>query len=83
MAEKLIGTVVHYYGKAGVAGIVLSGRMKVGDTVRFKGHTTDFSETVESMQIEHETVAKAKKGDDVGIRVSDRVRIHDEVYRVD
>ena len=83
MAEKLVGNVVHYYGDIGVAGIVLTGKLKVGDTVHVKGHTTDFTDTVGSMQIEHETVEEAGKGDDVGIKLKDRVRIHDEVYRVD
>jgi putative protease len=80
--EKLIGTVVHYYGGIGVAGVVLSGKLKVGDTIHVKGHTTDFTSTVESMEVDHTMVKKAKKGDDVGIKVSDRAREHDEVYRV-
>ena len=82
MSEKLIGTVVHYYGDIGVAGVVLSSRLKVGDTIHVKGHTTDFTCTVESMQIDHAEVKKAKKRNDVGIKVSDRAREHDEVYRV-
>jgi translation elongation factor EF-1alpha len=82
VSEKLIGTVVHYYPQVGVAGVVLSGRLKVGDTIHVKGHTTDFTGTVESMQIDHVEVKKAKKGDDIGIRVPDRAREHDEVYRV-
>jgi putative protease len=82
VSEKLIGRVVHYYGGIGVAGVVLSGKLKVGDTVRVKGHTTDFTSTVESMEIHHTTVKKAKKGADVGIKVSGRAREHDEVYRV-
>jgi len=82
VAEKKVGTVVHYYGDIGVAGVVLTGVLKVGDTIHVVGHTTDFTGTVESMQIDHDTVEKAKKGDDVGIKVSDRVREHDEVFRV-
>lgn len=82
MAEKKIGDVVHYYDDIGVAGVVLTGKLKVGDTIHVKGHTTDFIDTVGSMEIDHESVKKAKKGDDVGIKVSDRVREHDEVYRV-
>ena len=82
MAEKKIGDVVHYYGEIGVAGVVLTGKLEVGDTIHVVGHTTDFTDTVESIQIDHEAVEKAKKGDDVGIKVSDRVREHDEVYLV-
>ncbi|HSM02941.1 MAG TPA: EF-Tu/IF-2/RF-3 family GTPase [Acidimicrobiia bacterium] len=82
MAEKKVGDVVHYYGEIGVAGVVLTGELEVGDTIHVVGHTTDFTDTVESIQIDHETVEKAKKGDDVGIKVSDRVREHDEVFLV-
>jgi putative protease len=55
----------------------------VGDTIHVLGHTTDFTETVESIQIDHASVDKAKKGDDVGIRVVGRAREHDKVYRVE
>ena len=82
MAEKLIGTVVHYYDHVGVAGIVLTGTLKVGDTIHVVGHTTDFTETIESMQIDHDPVKKGKKGEDVGIHVVGRARIHDQVYKV-
>ena len=82
MGEKLIGSIVHYYGEIGVAGVMLTGKLKVGDTIHVKGHTTDFTDVVESIQIDHESVKKAKKGDDVGIRLSDRAREHDEVYLV-
>ena len=82
MADKQIGTVVHYYGNIGVAGVVLTGKLKLGDTIRLKGHTTDFTQPVESMQIDHREVKKAKKGDDVGIRVSHQARVNDEVFRV-
>jgi putative protease len=82
VSEKLIGTVVHYYGDIGVAGVVLSGKLKVGDMIHVKGHTTDFTGTVESMQIDHAEVKKAKKGADIGIKLSERAREHDEVYRV-
>jgi len=82
VSEKLIGTVVHYYGDIGVAGVVLTGKLKVGDTIRVRGHTTDFTDTVESMEIDHAPVKKAKKGDDVGIKLSNRAREHDQVFRV-
>ena len=83
MKEQQVGIVTHYFGGVGVAGVTLTGKVRVGDTLRFHGHTTDFSQTLESMQIEHETVEKAKAKDDVGIRVSDRVRVNDKVYLVE
>jgi translation initiation factor IF-2 len=83
MAEELIGKVTHYFGKAQVAAIeVTGGKLSVGDTIRIRGHSSDFTQTVESMQIEHEQVQTAKVGDQVGIRVVEHAREHDEVYVV-
>lgn len=82
MTETLVGTVVHYYDRAGVAGVVLSSDLRVGDTIHVLGHTTDFMERVPSMEIDHHAVATGHRGDDVGIRVVERARIHDRVYRV-
>lgn len=84
MAEEKIGHVIHYWGKIGVAGIRLTaGELKVGDTIRIKGHTSDFQQTVESMQIDGDAVDVAAAGADVGLRVADYTREHDEVFRVD
>lgn len=80
--EQRIGVVSHYYSKINVAGIVLEDELAVGDTIHIKGHTTDFIEKVDSIQIEHETVDKAKKGDDVGIKVKEHTREHDVVYKI-
>jgi putative protease len=83
MSEMEIGIVSHYFDKVGVAAIELTaGELSVGDTVRMKGHTTDLTTTVASMQIEHESVEKARKGEAIGIRVAERVRPHDKVYKV-
>ncbi|HIE10812.1 MAG TPA: hypothetical protein EYP62_04305 [Kiritimatiellae bacterium] len=82
MAEMEIGRVTHYFGKIGVAAIELSDALAVGDTIHVKGHTTDFTTTVESMQIEHQSVQSAGKGDVVGIKVPDHAREHDRVYKV-
>ena len=83
MAEQLIGAVTHYYGQVSVAGVqITDGPLGVGDTVHFLGHTTDFTQTVGSMQIEHATVESAQAGDDIGMEVSERVRQRDKVYRV-
>ncbi len=81
--EKLIGTITHYYGKIGVAVLQLTGdELKVGDTIHIKGKTTDFTQVVNSMQIEHNTIEKAKKGDDIGLKIDQPVHEKDEVYKV-
>jgi translation elongation factor EF-1alpha len=80
--EEEIGRVRDYFAHIGVAGIDLSGRLKVGDTIHIKGHTTDLQQAVDSMQIEHDTVQEAGPGDSVGIKVQERCRSGDHVYRV-
>ncbi|HUJ80024.1 MAG TPA: hypothetical protein VLY45_06900 [Nitrospiria bacterium] len=81
--EQPIGRVVHYYSHLGVAVISLDkGPLQVGDTIHIKGHTTDFRQRVESMQVEHESITKAVPGDDFGLKVIDHAREHDVVYRV-
>ena len=82
MAEVEIGVVSHYFGHISVAGIDLTGDLTVGDTIHVKGHTSDFTCTVDTMQIEHDSVEKAGKGDSIGIKVPDHAREHDKVYKV-
>ena len=82
MEKKEIGRVSHYFAKPQVAAIVLTDALRVGDTISVEGHTTDFEVVVESIQIEHDAVEEARAGDQVGIRVPDKVREHDVVYRV-
>ncbi len=83
MEEKRIGTVIDYFAKIGVVAIHLEEEgLKVGDTIHIKGHTTDFTEEVTSMQIERNPVQEAKVGDDVGIKVKERARKRDVVYKV-
>jgi translation elongation factor EF-1alpha len=82
MAEEKVGTVIKYFSKIGVAAIQLEASLSLGDTIRFQGHTTDFQQEVESMQIENQNVQHAGPGADIGIKVRDRVREHDTVYRV-
>jgi translation initiation factor IF-2 len=85
MADKEIeiGHVSDYFAHVGVAAITMTaGSIRVGDVLRFKGHTTDLIQEISSMQIEHENVKEAKKGDDVGIKVTEKVRSHDVVYKV-
>ncbi len=82
MAEKEIGKVSSYFSHVGVAAIKLSAGLKVGDKIHLKGHTTDFEEKIKSMQIENDSVEKAKKGDHIGIKVSEKVRPNDAVFLV-
>lgn len=81
--EKLLGKIDHFFDKISVAAIKVVAPFKVGDVIHVKGHTTDFYQRVDSMQIEHREVSKVKKGDDVGMKVKDFVRDHDAVYRGD
>ncbi len=83
MAEVMIGKVTDYFAKIGVAALVIhSGELSLGDTIHFIGHTTDFEQKIASMQTEHQAVDSAKTGDGVGIKVKDRVRHGDKVYKV-
>ncbi len=83
MEEKRVGEVIKFFGKIGVAAIRLSeGSLKVGDKIHLVGHTTDFSQIVDSMQVENKSVQEAGPGADIGIRVKERVREHDVLYRV-
>ncbi len=80
--EQEIGRVSDYFARIGVAGIDLSGPLRVGERIRLHGHTTDFEQVVESIQIEHAPVPEAKAGDKIGIKVSERCRGGDKVYRL-
>ena len=83
MEEDKIGFVSNYFTKISVAAVeITDGTVSVGDTLHYLGHTTDFESTVHSMQIEHKSVTEAKKGDSVGIKVPERVREGDKVYKV-
>ena len=82
MAEEMIGTVGDFFAHPVVAGIELTGTLKVGDKIRIKGHTTDLEMTVKSMQIDNAAVSEAKAGDSIGVKVSDRVRDGDKVYKI-
>jgi len=82
MQEIPIGKVSHYFSHLAVAAIDLTGDLKVGDTIHIKGHTSDFTEKIDSIQIEHMTVTSAKPGDKIGIKTEQHVREHDVVYKV-
>ena len=80
---KLIGKITHYFGNIGVAVIELSGKLKSGETIRIVGGETDFTQTVGSMEVEHEKIEEAKKGDSVGLKVEQKVRDGYKVYKVE
>jgi len=83
MEEKKVGEVIKFFGKIGVAAIRLTeGGMQVGDHLRIVGHTTDLVQSLDSMQMENQDVLEAGPGADIGIRVKDKVRDHDVVYKI-
>jgi selenocysteine-specific translation elongation factor len=82
MPEVVIGKVSDFFARPVVAGIELTANVKVGDNIHIKGHTTDLELTVSSIQINNVNVDQAKAGDNIGIKVSDRVRRGDIVYKV-
>ncbi len=83
MEEKEIGVVSNYFSNISVAAVeITDGTVSVGDTLHFLGHTTDFESRVASMQIEHKSVTEVKKGDSVGIKVAEKVRENDKVYKI-
>lgn len=82
MPEEEVGKVSDFFAHPVVAGIDLTGTLKVGDLIHIKGHTTDLEMTVNSMQINNVDVTEAKAGDAVGVKVTERVRHGDSVYKV-
>lgn len=81
--EKLIGEIIHYFGKIGVAVIRLSDTLRLGDTIKIVGgEDTEFTQEVESMEIDHQKIEEAKPGDDVGLKVIKKVREGYKVYKV-
>lgn len=83
MPEQKVGEVMKFFSKPSVAAIkITEGTLKVGDRIKFKGHTTDFEDVIQSMQIENTTVQEAGAGAMIGIKVKDRVRENDLVYKV-
>ena len=80
--EVEIGHVTHYFNKINVAVLSIKDELKVGDTIHILGHTTDFTQKITSMQIEHKSVNSVKPGDDFAMKVIGPVREHDVVYKV-
>ena len=83
MPEVEIGRVSDFFARPVVAGIELTATLKGGDTIHIQGHTTDLTLTVESMQVDNANVSEAAAGDKIGVKVPDRVRRGDRVYRVE
>lgn len=82
MKEKEIGKVSSYFSHVDVAAIKLSAKLKIGSKIHIKGNTTDFEQEVDSMQIDKKDVPEAKKGDHIGIKVSEKVRPNDKVFLI-
>ena len=83
MPEEQVGVIVKFFTKPSVAAIeVTNGVVKTGDLLKYKGHTTDFTEEVASMEVDNKPVEEAKVGDLIGIKVKERVRENDKVYKV-
>ena len=83
MAEVQLGKVTHYFGKIGVAAIeITQDSLAVGDTIHVKGHTSDFTQHVDSMQIDGQSVEEATVGQSVGIKIVEHAREHDMVYKI-
>ena len=82
MPEQEVGKVMDFFARPVVAGIDMTGTLKVGDKIHIKGHTTDIEMVIASMQVNNQNVTEAKKGDSVGVKVPDRVRAGDTVYKV-
>ncbi len=82
MQEKEIGKITHYFGHLNVGIIQLTDTLKIGETIHVKGYSEDFTQAIDSMQIEHASVSEAKLGDMVGIKVTQKVHPGDKVFKV-
>jgi len=83
MGEKEVGRVTRYFSRISVAGIELTDTLCEGDTIHIVGHTTDFTQEVGSMQLENEPIAEGQAGQEIGLKVHERVRSNDRVYKVE
>jgi len=83
-AEQRIGVVTHYYSHLSVAAVQLEpgAKLRVGDAIRVRGHTTDFRQTVESLEVNHAPATEVGPNDDFGLKVVEHARQHDVVYKV-
>ncbi len=84
MSEEQVAVIVKFFAKPSVAALeITKGSIKTGDVLRYKGHTTDFTEEVTTMEMDNQPMEEAKVGDLVGIKVKERVRENDKVYKVE
>ncbi len=79
--DDAIGTVSHYFSHLSVAAVQLDEPLRVGERIHIKGHTTDLVQTVDSMEVDHSSIAQAGPGDDLALKVDDHVREHDKIFR--
>ena len=79
--KKQIGKITHYFSKISVAVVELTDTVEVGDTILIKGAHTEFEQTIKSMQIEHESIEKAGKGQSIGLKVDQKVHENDAVFK--
>jgi len=82
MSENPVGKVTHYFDRICVAVLQLTDKLRVGDTVHFLGHSADFKQEVKSLQIEHQNVSEAQPGQDVALKVDQKVHPNDAVFKV-
>ena len=82
MSGTQIGQITHYFDHINVAALTLTEHLRVGDTIHILGHSTDFKQKVTSLQIEHQSVEEARPGDDVGLRVLQKVHAQDKVFKL-
>jgi putative protease len=80
--EKLIGEVTHYFDHLGVAVFQMTAGLKVGDKIKIKGHTTDFEQTIEQIQVDHSSVEAIAKGAEAGVKVESVARVGDKIYLI-
>jgi sRNA-binding protein len=80
--ENVIGLVTHYFPHVQAAVVKLKAPLTVGDSIKIKGHTTDFTQTINSIQMDHVSITEAKKGMEIGLQVASRVRQHDRVIKI-
>lgn len=79
--EEQIGKISHYYDKIGVGVVRLEGTLKVGDSIHVKGKASDFEQTVESLQLDHKDAASAKKGEEVAVKLNEKAKEGDVIYK--
>jgi len=83
MPEEKVGKIVKFFARPSVAAIEMTGGfLKIGEKIRIKGHTTDFEQEIGSMEMDNKPIERAEKGQLIGIKVKDRVRPNDEVYKI-